>query len=105
MLHVGEEQVARKLAVPGLFAVTVAVCGVVVVAATDNAKLWDEIHETGMVVRFVPFESTAVATRACVPPLARLNGAVPPFVVAMLSDTRGQVVKLTPGLVFALTLA
>jgi hypothetical protein len=105
MLHVGEVQVARKLEVPGFVAVTVAVWGVVVLAAIDIAKLCDEIHETGMLVRFVPLESRAVATRACVPPLARLKGAVPPLVVAMLSETIEQVVKLIPGLVLALTLA
>jgi hypothetical protein len=105
MLQVGEVQDARKLAVPGLLAVTVAVCGVVPVAAMANAKLWEETQVTGTFVRDLPFESTAVAVRDWVPAFARLKGAVPPLLVAMASEVMGQVSKVTSGLLLPLTLA
>jgi hypothetical protein len=90
------------LAVPGLFAVTVAFCCVVLDVETDNAKLCDETQVTGMFVKVVFLESIAVATNACVPLFARLKGPVPPLLVAMDSDTSGQVVNFTAGLLLAL---
>src|SRR5512147_73958 len=105
MLQAGDVQLARKLAVPGLLAVTVAFCGVDDVAAMERAKLWDDTHVTGTFVSDVPLESTAVATSACVPSFARLNGAVPPLLVAIESDVRGQVVNFAAGLLFELAVA
>jgi hypothetical protein len=102
MLQAGDVQLARKLAVPGLFAVTVAFWGVVAVDATDRAKLWLDTQVTGMLVSAVPFESVAVATSACVPLFARLNGAVPPLELAMLNETSGQVLNGTAGLLVPL---
>ena len=104
-MQAGDEQLAKMLAVPGLFAVTVAFCGVVPDAATTNAKLCDETQVTGIFVRVVFLESIAVATSACVPLFARLKGAVPPLLVAMDSETRGQVVNFTAGLLLALAVA